>query len=173
MTAEQRRLFESAALRITLAVLGLCACAGTEGERGARAEERAAREAAAPAEPVPWPGGFEMQAVLMAVRVTIEGPEGLREHAAVLQDPEHHAYEERTTTEGFLRRTALKPGVDYLAPIRGRLDGLEIFAEEELVVLERPGPAELSVRATGEVFWRDVASGEERRSEQLVLAGGR
>ena len=159
----------AAALALTLA-----ACAGPEREDDrARAGEREDSSTARPAAaPLPWPGGFEGKAVLMAVRVVITGPDGLREHAAVMQDPGQHVYEEKTTTQGFIRRTTLEPGIDYLAPIRGQLDGLQIFAEQELLVIERPGPVGLTVEASGDVLWRDVESGEERRGERLVLAGG-
>jgi hypothetical protein len=159
--------------RLTAAALALAlaACAGPDREDD-RAREREDSASARPAAaPLPWPGGFEGKAVLMAVRVVITGPEGLREHAAVLQDPGQHAYEEKTTTQGFIRRTTLEPGIDYLAPIRGRLDGLQIFAEQELLVIERPGPVGLTVEASGDVLWRDTQSGEERRGEQLVLSG--
>lgn len=152
--------------------LALAACAGPERDDRARAGDRDDTAAARPAAaPLPWPGGFEGEAVLMAVRVVITGPEGLREHAAVMQDPGQHAYEEKTTTQGFVRRTTLEPGIDYLAPIRGRLDGLQIFAEQELLVIERPGPVGLTVEAQGDVLWRDARTGEERRGAQLLLSG--
>jgi len=130
-------------------------------------------EAAAPLPaPQPWPATFEAPAVLMASRIVVVGPEGLREHAAVMQDPAHHKYLETTTAEGFVRHTTLRPEVDYLAPIRCRLDGLQIFAERELVVLECPGSCELSIEAEGDVYYRPPGGGEEQRRDRLRLQGG-
>lgn len=135
--------------------------------RSPESETRAAPAAAA----LPWPKSFEEPAVLMAARVVISGPEGLREHAALVQDPDHHAYEEKTTPEGFVRRTIVRTEVEYLAPIRCRLDALEIFAEREIVVLERPGPAELTIDASGDVYYRASTTGEERRAGEMRLTG--
>jgi hypothetical protein len=164
------------AIALSLISLAGTACSTPSAEGGRRDEGRArAQEAAVAATPqaapLPWPTTFEEPAVLMAARVVITGPEGLREHAALLQDPEHHAYEEKTTAEGFVRRTVLRSEVEYLAPIRCSLDKLEIFAEREIVVLERPGPAELTIEATGDVYWRASSTGEERRSAEMRLVG--
>jgi hypothetical protein len=157
---------------LPIAFAALAACSTAKERERAPAERAEARPEAAPASaPLPWPTTFEAPAVLMAARVVITGPEGLREHAAILQDPDHHEYEERTTAEGLLRRTALRAEVEYLAPIRCRLDGLEIFAEREIVVLERPGPCELAIEASGDVFWRSTTTGEERRSDEMRLVG--
>jgi hypothetical protein len=157
---------------LAIALAALAACNTPEQKERAPAERAAPRAEASPAAaPLPWPTSFEDPAVLMAARVVITGPEGLREHAAILQDPDHHEYQERTTPEGLVRRTALRAEVEYLAPIRCRLDGLEIFAEREIVVLERPGPCELAIEASGDVFWRSTSTGEERRSDEMRLVG--
>ena len=156
------------ALPLSLALFA-CSSPRADDERPDKRSPEARAEPAAAA--LPWPTSFEEPAVLMAARVVITGPEGLREHAALLQDPDHHAYEEKTTPEGFVRRTLLRADVEYLAPIRCRLDGLEIFAEREIVVLERPGPAELTIDASGDVYYRASTTGEERRAEEMRLSG--
>lgn len=158
-------------LRLALALsFALAACTTPDGDGpGDPAVETAApRPAAAP---VPWPDTFEEETVLMAGRVVVIGPEGLREHAAIMQDSAHHRYEEKTTADGLLRRTTLREGIAYLAPIRCRLDGMQIFAERELVVLEKPGNVPLTIQADGDVYWRSTGTGEERRSESLILRG--
>ena len=164
-------------LCLALASLTLAGCKTIDEPDGRRRAQRDAEAAIDPAPrpaaaPLPWPGDFEQPAVLMAARVVVVGPEGLREHAAIRQDFAHHTYEEKTTSEGFVRRTALRDDIGYLAPIRCVLDGLEIFAERELVVLEKPGPVRVSIEAVGDVFYRVTDTGEEQRHARLTLTSG-
>jgi hypothetical protein len=119
----------------------------------------------------PWTATFMDEAVLMAEVVRIEGPPGLREHFALVQDNDHHIHEVKTTPEGLLQKTALKSDVTYLAPIRCQLDKLTIVAERQLIVLERPAHVPVSVKADGDVFFKRTASGEEQRSATLRIVG--
>ena len=46
-----------------------------------------------------------------------------------------------------------------------------LFRSRELVVVERPGELDVTVVAEGEVYWRETASGRERRAASLTLEG--
>lgn len=118
---------------------------------------------AAPPAPVQraWPQTFMQPAVLIAREVTIEGPEGLREHLALRIDPNFHDYQVSTVPEGLLQELTLKPGVEGAA-LRCYLDQLEIAAEVRLRVLERPGHAAVRVIAVGEAFYQKPGEPEQR-----------
>lgn len=127
-----------------------------------------------PLAPPPWTDAFEGRAVLMAERVRVEGPAGLITHCVVEHDLQRFVHETRTTTEGLVQRTLRRREdleADPLRGIRAQLDGLRIEALFGIEVLERPGPVDVVLEARGDVWWRDPATGEERRGEQLRLVG--
>lgn len=122
-----------------------------------------------PVEPA-WTEAFHERALLVAERVRIEGPPGLLAHVATRPDPDVHERSERTTPDGFLQELRAKrsfPGSE----IQAWLDGLEIAALRQLTVLERPGSCPVRVIAEGEVLWRSLESGSERRQPRLELVG--
>jgi len=137
-----------------------------EGDPGGPADVAAT----APAQPA-WTETFLPEAVLMAGSVHIEGPPGLRDHLALVQDLDAHRYEAKTTEKGLLQTVFVRDDVQYLAPIRVHLDNLTILAERELIVLERPGWVPVTVEAEGDCFYRRTDSEEEQRGPSLRLVG--
>ena len=57
------------------------------------------------------------------------------------------------------------------AHIDAYLDRWRIVATRKLVVLERPGDVPVRIRATGNVYWKDLETGEDRRAAELSFAG--
>jgi len=121
---------------------------------------------------LPWTLEFMESAVLVAGDVRIEGPPGLLDHFAQLQDPDVHTYRVRTLPEGLLQETTVEQ-LGSVFPIRCNLDNLNIVAERRLTVLERPGEVPVRVLASGDAYWKRTNSDNERRGEQLELIGHR
>ena len=122
----------------------------------------------------PWTRAFEKQAVLIAERIRIEGPEDLLAHIVVRQEDELFAYETKTTPEGLLQTYRLKPEVAGQAvDIRGQLDGWTLSAQRELVILQRPGDAPVQVRADGSAKWLPTDGSTERSGPSLSFRGER
>jgi hypothetical protein len=119
----------------------------------------------------PWTSTFLRPAMLVAEDVTIEGPDDLTDHVAVLQDPENLVYEVRTTERGLEQTTRVKP--QRRAEIRAQLDALQIVALRRLRVLSRPGDVPVRLRANGEVWWRLEDGSDEKRAPSLELVGRR
>lgn len=145
-----------------LAVLLVASCGG----------ESRAREASAPRvpPPVPWTEEFREPSVLVAARIEIRGPIGLRQHLAVRQDPARHEHRETTTAEGYRIEARQRPESDG-EQIVAHLDALEIHADELLSVLEGPGERDVVVHAEGDVFFRVLRTEQETRSPSLRLIG--
>ena len=159
-----------------LSLLGFAACGAPAEEPSASPYAPAPDPAAGPPVEVvrarrPWTAEFVAPALLIASEVRVEGPVGLLEHVATRADPEFHERVEKTTPEGFRQQITLKPGVGE-AEIQGHLDALRIVATRRLVVLERPGAqGEVRVSASGDAYWREDASGKERRGPALGFVG--
>jgi hypothetical protein len=151
-----------------------CATPAKEGAPGP-SEAGPEAEAARPAVPAPvahpWPTTFRGEALLMAGTVRIEGPPGLRDHVALVQDLDHHTYDTATTEQGLLQTVEVRDDIQYLAPIRIHLDELTIVAERKIVVLERPGWVPVTVEASGDCFYKRTDAEEEQRGESLRLVG--
>jgi hypothetical protein len=165
-----------AASRALRALAGVaCACVAAACAAAPEAAEPEADEGdlegVAAAVPAPWPDTFLEQAVLMAEVVRIEGPPGLREHLAVVQDNVHHAHEVETTQKGLLQQTVVRAGLEEPAPIRCQLDNVTIVAMRKLVVLERPALVPVSIVAEGEAFFKRTDSEEEQRGPVLRIVG--
>lgn len=118
----------------------------------------------------PWTDRFRKPSLLVADTVRVEGPVGLLEHLATRTEPDAHSRREETTTQGFLQEIVQKPDVP-LAEIHAFLDQLEIVAMKRITVLERPGPVDVVVVATGDVYFRDIAAKTERRETSLRIEG--
>ena len=115
----------------------------------------------------PWSDAFEEPAVLLARRIEIRGPDRVAERFVAVQDPERIRIEVETTPEGLRQVfTVLEPG----AIARGQLDGWELNAEQQLVVLRQPGQVDVQVRAVGNAFFQRVG-GEEQRGPELNFTG--
>ncbi len=120
--------------------------------------------------PAPWTDTFLESQLLTANEVRIEGPEGLIAHVATRLDPADHKHVEKTIPEGFYQETTVLPGEDR-NEIRAQIDNLVIAATRKLVILERPGPVDVSVTATGDAFWKNQKTNEEQRGASLRLHG--
>ena len=163
-------------LALGLLVLAAAGCRGTpsEPERTGPGGEAGAEEGP-PAHlrvQKPWTLRFLHPAQLVADEVRIEGPDDLLEHVAVRQDPAATTHRQQTTELGLLLTTEALPGLVGVE-IRAQLDALEIVALRRLVVLQRPGEVAVTVRASGDVWYRRVDGSDEQRAETLELSGER
>lgn len=155
---------------LVLAVLALLAllpaCITTEQDLSgmAAAKRQLAQESSG------WTTEFLRRRLIVADQVHIEGPVGLREHLATRVDPALHARVEKTIPEGYLQRYTPREGTGA-TEMGAFLDKLEIHAVRELVVLERPGPVNVRVRAAGDVYYVDIDAGEDQRVPALELVG--
>lgn len=145
-----------------LALLVVSACGSTQPEP----EPVRAVEAAAV---LPWTTAFREAAVLLATDVTIEGPDDLVEHFAALQS-QSISYHAETTEAGLLQ--VFESTDDSV--IKVQLDQWEIAATRRVRVLRRPDlQAPVAVRAAGNVFWTNVATGAEEREATRTWTGVR
>ena len=128
------------------------------------------RVAPEPVPALPWTATFQSPAILVADEIRIEGPTGLREHFAARSEPDNHTYVTKAVPEGLRQVFEPLPGKLGLE-VRGYLDALEIVAFKRLTLLERPGDVDLVIHALGDAFWRDGASGAEKRGSTLSFVG--
>jgi hypothetical protein len=155
--------------------LGACGAPSNSADSGGKTKAGSRDAPNTPAEPpvvLPWTLEFQEEAVLVADDVRIEGPPGLRDHIAVVQDLEIQDYVEKTLPEGFLREARLKTGVGGFG-IRAQLDNLTIAATKRLRILERPGEVPITIEARGEAVWTNTKTKAERRGDFLTLVGAR
>jgi hypothetical protein len=122
------------------------------------------REMTAPAKP--WTQAFHGPALLLAAEIRIEGPDGLLDHVATRVEPDTQEKIEKTVTEGFLQEITVRPGAGA-TEIHGQLDNLQLVATRRLVVLERPGGSDLVVAASGDAFWTNLETKDEKRGPTL------
>lgn len=163
------------ALLFTL-VLGACqstpidssraSTGGAVAEDGTEAEPRYRSE---PEPPTPWTDAFEVESVLMADEIRVEGPPGLIEHLAIRQEPAFHDHTAKTVEAGFLQESVSKG--EALAPIRAKLDGLTLAAFQRLTVLERVVDGDVVVYAVGDAQFSKLETGEQRTAASLTLRG--
>jgi hypothetical protein len=165
--------FQPLRLAFTTFLLGAClalgACVAVDEEvEPTQAEVKP--ELREPPAPRPWTTDFREPGLLIANKVYIEGPKGLLDHVATRTVDEFHSYEAKTLPEGF-RQTfrVLRPeaGVE----LRTYLDALEVVIFNELILIEKPGKIDVTVRGQGDAYWRDPVSGEEKRSFEISLKG--
>jgi len=146
---------------------------GSELEQGGEYDELSDEDLTFP-EDQPWTEAFMQRKALLADFVTIEGPVGLVSHAVARADNDVHLRSVRTTREGLLQEYRVRTDAvasEHATAIRGQLDAWQIMALRRLIILERPGAAAVRIQAKGDVFWRDPATGEEQRGDQLEWVG--
>lgn len=123
-----------------------------------------------PEPPRPWTARFRSPTLLVADRAYLEGPRGLLEHLATRSEDDFHSYVAKAVPEGFRQEfKVLRPEAEV--ELRAYLDAFEIVVFEELIVLERPGQVDVLLRVSGDAYWRDGATGEERRGAQMEFVG--
>jgi hypothetical protein len=123
-----------------------------------------------PPPPEAWTSAFEKPCLIVADRIEIVGPPGLREHLALRAEGDQHVQSAQTTAEGFrqeIRRA--NPGVE--AEIRAYLDRWQLVALDEIRVLERPLVCDVRILALGDALFVDQSTKQERRAPQLEFTG--
>ena len=130
----------------------------------------------ASAVPEVWTDAFQPEAVLVAEDVWIEGPPGLLQHVVVAQNARDYDHFVRTTADGFLQQSQVKPelaggAATAWSPLRAQLDNLIIAPSHRIRVLERFGPADVIVRARGRVVWKRTDGTDEQRGDRVELVG--
>lgn len=118
----------------------------------------------------PWTEEFREGGLLIADRVWIEGPVGLLQHVATRSVEEYHSYKAETLPEGF-RQTYRVRHPEQGMEMRVFLDALKIVVLRELVLTEKPGPLDVHVRAQGDAYWQDPATGAEQRNFEINFVG--
>ena len=152
---------------IALLSAGVLACTSTPSDstrakNGANAARNSAEAAAR------WTKEFQKKSILIAREIAIEGPPGLIAHVALKQLPDQR-YSARTTAEGFLQEVSVAD--DSPQAIWIQLDNLAINAVRSARVLERVSDGPVRIRASGEAYWKNLETGEERRAESIELVG--
>lgn len=158
-------MIRSAGIAVLILVVAACSSA----RKDTRSTD-ARSTAQGPGVVKPWTTDFQKATLVVADEIVIEGPDGLLDHVATRAESESHTKSERTTSQGFLQEIVQKPNVAPVE-IRGFLDHFELIAMKKLTVLERPGPVDVVLRANGDVFVREAASGAERRTSALRVEG--
>ena len=167
----------SAQCWIALALVCFSAC----GSPGEKQDVRSAAFAPAPdpnappptdaLAPKPWTDRFLKPAALIALDVRIEGPKGLLDHLVTVQDPGVLDLELKTTNAGLLQTITFRKDAPPGGEIRAQLDQLGIAALRKLTILERPGPVDVLVVASGDAFWQEKGTDKELRGPTLRLEG--
>ncbi|MEZ5973841.1 MAG: hypothetical protein R3F17_10135 [Planctomycetota bacterium] len=119
-------------------------------------------------EPLAWTDAFAQKAVLLAETIEIEGPPGLRVHAALTADTDRYVVSQKATDEGLLQTVATRPEQGF--EVRCQLDAWQLAAQH-IRVLERPGNCDVVVRATGAPVWVDPVRGRKEDPRELVFVG--
>ena len=156
--------------RLSVAVFALVTAASCA-SRETNPDAAQPLEAAAP-NLGPWTTAFADKAVLIADVILLEGPPDLLAHFASAQDPAIATYSTRTTPDGLLQETQVRDGYGGV-DLPGQLDGWELHALRKLVVLQRFEDAPVILRARGNAYWADAASGREKRGNELAFRGDR
>jgi len=115
-----------------------------------------------------WTDRFFVTGALIARDVRVEGPDGLLEHIVVTQDLSVMDIVTKTTPDGLLQVITLKP--DAIGEeVRAQLDNLALSALHSLTILERPGPVDVVVSASGDAFLKEVGADEQRGATLKVV----
>jgi len=116
-----------------------------------------------------WTDAFVKKSILFADEIVIEGPQGIINHTAVRVEPEIHDSSTRTTPDGLLQETQLKPGAG--GEVHASLDNWELIGFQRITILERVVPCEVRVRARGDARFVDQTTKEEQHAAELVFEG--
>jgi len=116
-----------------------------------------------------WTDAFAKKAILFADEIVVEGPQGIIDHTGVRVEPEIHDFSTRTTPDGLLQETRLKPGAG--GEVHAALDNWELIGFQRITILERVAPCDVHVRARGDVRFVDQTTKEERHGAELGFEG--
>ena len=116
----------------------------------------------------PWTEAFGDSAMLLANRVTIEGPVGLLDHFVMRGDDEMFERVTKVTEDGFVQ--ILRPYPEVFDPAKAHLDRWNINAMQELRATENPNATEVTVIAEGDVIWRST-DGASQSGNRVTFTG--
>jgi len=116
-----------------------------------------------------WTDAFVKKSILFAEEIIVEGPQGIILHTAVRVEPEIHDFSTRTTPDGLLQETRLKPGAG--GEVHAGLDNWELIGFQRITILERVAPCDVRVRARGDARFVDQTTKEEQSGAELVFEG--
>jgi hypothetical protein len=116
-----------------------------------------------------WTDRFFATGALVARDVRIEGPDGLLEHVVSTQDLTLMDVVSKTTPDGLLQTITLHPDA-VGEEVRAQLDNLAIVCLHSLTILERPGPVDVVVIASGDAFLKEKGA-DELRGPTLRIEG--
>jgi len=167
-----------------VAPLMLAACVGTGGDSKASTVAPAPTPAPpGPADPAPevrvpptkvlpapWTDAFSERAILLADRITIEGPAGLIEHLVMTLDDALFERTERPTADGLEVVLKIRGGGDGQELLRAQIDAWNLAAYKEIRMDLHAGLNEVTVTAEGDALWKDTDGGEQR-SARLQFRG--
>lgn len=142
--------------------------AETPGGPAAQEEPEPLSEPFVPAAPRPWTGAFTRTAVVLASRLTIEGPPPLLEHVVASSDQELYERRVTTTPEGLVQVIRRREGTSR--EVRVQLDRWSLAALDEVVIVETAADGPVRVTATGEAVWRDLDA-HQMSAQQLQFTG--
>ncbi len=115
------------------------------------------------------------RAVLLADRITVEGPAGLVEHCVMTLDDSLFSREEISVPGGVDQVLRPHPGIPAHTVLRAQLDAWQLAAFQELRISLRPAAPDVTVTARGDAVWQHT-NGEEMRakvwSRRAVLRPG-
>lgn len=120
--------------------------------------------------PTPWTDAFLGRALVLADRITVEGPAGLVEHCVMTLDDALFERTERPTADGLewvLRPRGSGGGQELL---RAQIDAWNLVAYKEIRMDLRAGLKEVIVTAEGDALWKDT-DGTEQRGARLLFRG--
>jgi hypothetical protein len=118
----------------------------------------------------PWTDRFFTTGALIARDIRVEGPDGLLEHFVATQDLGVMDVVTKTTPDGLLQVMTLH--ADAVGEtIRAQLDNLTLSSLHSLTILERPGPVDVLIVATGDAFLNEKGVPEEQRAPTLRILG--
>ena len=167
MNMRSMECFRAVALLLIAALTPSC---GSTAKQGDPAETSPNAVAAAVPGPALWTREFEASSTLIAREVILEGPPGLVDHVILRQSPDQN-YTAKATPDGFLQEITINN--DSGEMIRIQIDNLSIAAERHVRVFERIVDGPVLVRATGDVYWKNLETGQEVRMEAFELIGAR
>ncbi len=126
-------------------------------------------EDSVPRAPIAWTDAFMGPALIFAEEIEIEGPEGILTHCAVQNVLDDHEATARTTSDGLLQETRLKPGRQN--ELHAWLDHWELVAFRKVTILERVVPCDVRIRARGDVRFVDQTTHQEKHGAVLSFEG--
>ena len=118
-------------------------------------------------EPLPWTDEFQDKALLLANRITVEGPPGLIEHMVFLVDDESFEQAVQSVPGGL--RKSMRPkdaAAASGAMVRGQLDAWQLAAFEQIEMRVMNDAERIQIRASGDALWENP-DGERMRAAEL------